>query len=475
MSDEDFDGDGPPGHWPYRADLPQRFTVNFSRYQARGGTARPERDVLGFAAGGDDGDISRFLAFTLAFDQIAKEGVAGAVAELGVYRGHTAHALTTFARRLGRHTYLFDTFTGFDPADLVGVDQDVPVGFGDTSLEAVRAFVGTELTTYCEGRFPATASLVPAETTFCLVHLDCDLYAPMLSALEYFYPRMAPGGFMLLHDYSSLAWDGAERAADTFFADKPECLVPMPDGCGTAIVRRQRIITGFSWQDRMAAAAFQSNWLEAGTSSADPLFVTGWSVAEDWGRWGVGEAHVLRLRPPPEALEEHPDGAVDILLEIDVETVLVGTRTAQEVTVLGGEGEVLATWAFTAAENRAIRVVRIPAGPRVLDAGVEVTFRPRAVESPAALTQGNSDPDLDDRLLGVAVHRLRARVAPAPPAMPAPPIEPEPVEAGSVAAGPVEPGPVETGSVATGLPAVLRLGWLRLGIGLLGAVLSPRA
>ena len=75
---------------------------------------------------------------------------------------------------------------------------------------------------YVQGFFPKSTDQIADNLKFCLVHIDCDLYSPAISALEYFYPRMVPGGFIVIHDYSSLGWSGAERAVDEFFADKVE-------------------------------------------------------------------------------------------------------------------------------------------------------------------------------------------------------------------------------------------------------------
>jgi O-methyltransferase len=33
-------------------------------------------------------------------------------------------------------------------------------------------------------------------------------------------------------------WDGAEKAVDEFFADKPERIIVIPDKAGTAVIRR---------------------------------------------------------------------------------------------------------------------------------------------------------------------------------------------------------------------------------------------
>ena len=44
--------------------------------------------------------------------------------------------------------------------------------------------------------------------------------------MEFFYPRMVPGGVMLTHDYSLLG--GVKKAFDEFFADKPEGIIELP-------------------------------------------------------------------------------------------------------------------------------------------------------------------------------------------------------------------------------------------------------
>ena len=146
---------------------------------------RPHEDVQGFTAGGmNRDDMARFYFFSLAFDQICKEEVAGDLAELGVYKGHTATLIATMARRLGRTAWLFDTFEGFSERDLQGIDVAVQgATFDDTSLEAVRAAVGETNVRFVKGYFPDTAIEVPADASFCLVHIDCDLYAPIISSL----------------------------------------------------------------------------------------------------------------------------------------------------------------------------------------------------------------------------------------------------------------------------------------------------
>ncbi len=186
------------------------------------------------------GDITRYFFLNLVIDQLVKDGLKGDFAELGVYKGNTGFLFADAARRLGRNAYLFDTFAGFDKSDLKDVDADKASKdrFDDTSLATVKSLVGEQNVRFVQGYFPQSTSLVPDDLSFCLVHLDCDLYAPFRAALEYFYDRLVPGGFLIMHDYSSLEWAGVEKAVDEFFANKPETVIPIPDTWGTAVIRK---------------------------------------------------------------------------------------------------------------------------------------------------------------------------------------------------------------------------------------------
>lgn len=185
-------------------------------------------------------DLARLLMFVENVRQLDKDQIEGSLAELGVYRGTTAKILHTLLPQ--RRLYLFDTFAGFDARDLPHEKSRASSPqFTDTSLDAVARFLGdSPLIRLCPGYFPATGAQVPDGERFALVHLDADLFKPTWDALCFFYPRMASGGFMILHDYSSTAWPGIADAVDRFFADKPESIVLVPDRSGTALVRKHK-------------------------------------------------------------------------------------------------------------------------------------------------------------------------------------------------------------------------------------------
>jgi hypothetical protein len=168
--------------------------------------------------------------------------VPGELAELGVYRGNSAAVLAHYARRFGRHLYLFDTFQGFDARDLKGMDANKAGNVFETSLDLVRSVVGEDSVTFVPGYFPASIPPGVSEQTFAIVHLDCDLYEPFKASLAFFYPRLSPGGMVIFHDYSSGYFDGARKAVDEFVASVPEQLVLLPDKSGTAILRKNRAV-----------------------------------------------------------------------------------------------------------------------------------------------------------------------------------------------------------------------------------------
>jgi hypothetical protein len=187
----------------------------------------------------NNGDASRFMALLLNLRQLQRDEIEGDFAELGVWKGNSAALLADFAASSGKRLFLFDTFSGFDRRDLVGVDETKRLEFADTSIDYVRQTVGhDEVTTYVQGFFPESLTPEIEERTFALIHIDCDLYEPMKAALEFFYPRMPKGGMLILHDYSSGTWPGATKAVDEFRQAMGEYLSLWPDKSGTAMIRK---------------------------------------------------------------------------------------------------------------------------------------------------------------------------------------------------------------------------------------------
>ena len=225
--------------------VPDRFHHNRNRSKYdKIGCAVSDRSFAAFLAGNANNAIDpmRFYFLAMVCDLVEKEAIAGDVAELGVYKGNTAFLLAELARRTGRTAYLFDTFKSLPERDFIGIDSNIrdrKSDFIDTSIEAVRALVGSANVEIIAGYFPDSITKAAAATRYALVHLDCDLYIPTRAGLEFFYPRLVSGGFLIVHDYMSLYWDGIEKAINEFFVDKPERFIPIPDKSGTIALRKQ--------------------------------------------------------------------------------------------------------------------------------------------------------------------------------------------------------------------------------------------
>jgi O-methyltransferase len=189
-----------------------------------------------------DAEYIRLAALELVAHEINSGNLPGDVAEVGVYQGE-------FARFIGaafphRKIYLFDTFEGFahsqvardSRANLVKAVDD----FTDTSVNLVlNRLPHPERAIVKKGIFPETTTGLEDEV-FCFVSLDCDLYEPTRDGLEFFYPRLTPGGFLFVHDFNNDLYKGVKEAVLEFSLREEVAFIPLPDSAGTAIVARPR-------------------------------------------------------------------------------------------------------------------------------------------------------------------------------------------------------------------------------------------
>lgn len=190
-------------------------------------------------------DKDRFMIFWLQMQRLERENIEGDIAELGVYRGETAALLHALAP--DRDLHLLDTFSGFRQEDLMGESGEAATyttaNFADTSMEFVQNRLGySNKIHYHEGDVVEVSKQLP-ELRFAFVSLDADLAKPTAAGLAYFYPRMQPGGVIIIHDYNP-KWPGLIEAVDNFLKTIPESPVLMPDVSGSLVIvcMRERIL-----------------------------------------------------------------------------------------------------------------------------------------------------------------------------------------------------------------------------------------
>jgi O-methyltransferase len=164
-------------------------------------------------------------------DQFLKltQDVAGDAAECGTYKGASALRICMAFRGSDRLVHLFDSFAGLPAPEPCDGDYWVVGALRAPEESLQTTLAGFDNYRVYKGWIPERFQDV-ADRNFSFVHVDVDLYRPTLDSLEFFYPRMSPGGLMLMDDYGFTSCPGAKRAADEFFAHRPESIVMLPTG-----------------------------------------------------------------------------------------------------------------------------------------------------------------------------------------------------------------------------------------------------
>jgi O-methyltransferase len=189
-------------------------------------------------------DRIRFYALWQQVERINRLEIQGSMAEVGVYKGETAKLIHHLAPH--RKFILFDSFEGL-PHQVIREDCDgtvrpQTVKFDDATPEEVATFIaGNDNLEIRKGIFPETAQGLESEV-FALVHLDADLYQSTLDGLQFFYPRLSPGGSLVVHDYNH-NWEGVKKAVDEFSHTVTEAFVEIPDMYGSVILIKNSIIS----------------------------------------------------------------------------------------------------------------------------------------------------------------------------------------------------------------------------------------
>lgn len=166
-----------------------------------------------------------------------------AAAEVGAYRGGSSWFIALAHRRIHNADVRLRVFDTFEGHPLGGPREDIEpehvVGmFSDTSVEAVEQYLRKFPSVVLHaGEFPDSLRNVPDER-YGMVHLDVDTYTATRAALEYFLPRLAPSGVIVLDDYNAPACPGVRRAVSEVLGDRHDVGLWHPMTEQLVLVRR---------------------------------------------------------------------------------------------------------------------------------------------------------------------------------------------------------------------------------------------
>lgn len=205
--------------------------------------------------------VERIEAVCTATEYILRYDIPGAFVESGVWLGGSSMAAALTLVKNGvtdRDFHMFDTFEGIPaPGEhdaLIGGDheslmkwwnkenakRDGGAAWLDAPVEKVRenmASTGYDLAHVhthpglVEDTVPANA---PEQIAF--LRLDTDYYSSTKVELEVMFPRLSPGGVLIIDDYGFTA--GTRKAVDEFLETYPDPLfLNRIDTCGRLVIK----------------------------------------------------------------------------------------------------------------------------------------------------------------------------------------------------------------------------------------------
>jgi hypothetical protein len=176
----------------------------------------------------------------------------GETAEAGVLFGLGSFLICSYRqlrepefRGAGHH--LIDSFRGFEYAHsadlqpgayqgLFGLNERGPSerSFRKRTGRVMAPFPDVE---FHEGWIPTGFDSLDTSARYRFVHIDVDLHDPTHASLEYFFPRVVPGGVIVIDDYGFRSWPGCRTATHAFCEKHGVHVIPLPYGDATIIKR----------------------------------------------------------------------------------------------------------------------------------------------------------------------------------------------------------------------------------------------
>jgi hypothetical protein len=162
----------------------------------------------------------------------AASSLSGVMAEAGVLMGGSARLIA--AAKGAAPFHLFDVFETLQARD--GPRTALGAHFGEVhgTLAAVEELLAPFADVcFHPGIFPHSVTGTE-DLRFSFVHVDLDLPEGTRAALEFFHPRLLPGGILVGDDYADPDVRGTFEA---FFAEKPETVIALPWSQGMIVKR----------------------------------------------------------------------------------------------------------------------------------------------------------------------------------------------------------------------------------------------
>jgi len=174
-----------------------------------------------------------------SLEHIRTNNIPGDYVECGVWKGGNILGIMSYLevyRNTQNKIWLFDTFAGMTAPEPVDVDYENisamdtmkwvaandPINWCEVNISEVQKNLSgsnypRDKVNFIVGDVCETLQLsrnIPEQIS--LLRLDTDWYASTKMELEMLWPRLSPGGVLIVDDYGH--WKGCKQATDEFFA-----------------------------------------------------------------------------------------------------------------------------------------------------------------------------------------------------------------------------------------------------------------
>lgn len=162
-------------------------------------------------------------------ETILADGVPGDLAECGVFRGGTTifmRALLKVAGVSDRNVWVMDSFAGLPPEQaqsegFTGPEQArLAVPFEEVAGNFTAYGLLDEQVRFLPGWFSESLPTAPVKE-LALLRMDADLYSSTIDILTHLYPKVVPGGFVIVDDWTLPARQATEEYRAEHGIDDP--------------------------------------------------------------------------------------------------------------------------------------------------------------------------------------------------------------------------------------------------------------
>jgi O-methyltransferase len=191
---------------PLEVELVTRAQVDLDRRQEGGDWPVEAETMIG---------MRRLDHLQTCIEDVLQRGVPGDLIETGVWRGGASIFMRAVLKAYGdtrRTVWVADSFEGLPKPDSATFPLDAGYDYSEfsqlaVSLDQVKANfarydVLDQQVRFLRGWFRDTLPVAPIDR-LAILRLDGDLYESTMEGLEFLYPKLSVGGYVIIDDYES--------------------------------------------------------------------------------------------------------------------------------------------------------------------------------------------------------------------------------------------------------------------------------